>query len=147
MVQCVSAMRVPLSLPDNAAQWHRGIVTACHVTTAPAYKDSYLSHSSSYSHSCITRPHNTRARIGRTVYWRSLLVAACTASYSVLAIQIVSVYSSSSAAQIRTIAAGVSLRVVARCGARRPAMATMLVRGRKAEYHTSHPLSTSFLVQ
>ena len=38
------------------------------------------------------------------------------------------------AAQLRTVAAGVSLRVVARCGARRPAMATMLVRGRKAEY-------------
>ena len=40
----------------------------------------------------------------------------------------------SRAAQLRTVAAGVSLRVVARCGARRPAMATMLVRGRKAEY-------------
>ena len=37
------------------------------------------------------------------------------------------------AAQLRTVAAGVSLRVVARCGARRSAMATMHVRGRKAE--------------
>ena len=40
------------------------------------------------------------------------------------------------AAQLRTVAAGVSLhaRVVARCGARCPAMATMHVRRRKAEY-------------
>ena len=38
-------------------------------------------------------------------------------------------YSSSSA-----VAAGVSLRVVAKCGARHPAMATMHVRGRKVEY-------------
>ena len=30
--------------------------------------------------------------------------------------------------QRRTVAAGVSLRVVARCGARRPAMATMQLR-------------------
>ena len=38
------------------------------------------------------------------------------------------------AALLRTVAAGVSLRVVARCGAHHPAMATMHVRGRKTEY-------------
>ena len=38
------------------------------------------------------------------------------------------------AAQLRTVVVGVSLHVVARCGARRPAIATMHVRGRKAEY-------------
>ena len=38
MVQCVSAMRVPLSLPDNRQRNDTGIVTACHVTTAAAYK-------------------------------------------------------------------------------------------------------------
>ena len=38
------------------------------------------------------------------------------------------------AAQLRTVAAGVSLCVVARCGTRRPAMATNTGRWRKSEY-------------
>ena len=55
-----------------------GIVTACHVTTAPAYKaiasSAAPARTVTAGHSCIT-PHNARAQIGRTLHKLAICAA------------------------------------------------------------------------
>ena len=137
MTQCVRAtLRCQvLPVPDNAAQ--RTLAWSLHARTH--VKSLLLLHTKLASSAARTASfdtahhHRMRASLGLTLY------RICAAShsgrrlngfdsYSVLAITSRLCIRIRVAVQRRTVAAAVSLRVVARCGARRPAMATMQVR-------------------